>query len=255
MSVIPHGSGSASLLGKRKSTVDVLGAAASVIQRAWRSRRLRQGLSKFSESLRMAPRMNPAIGKSRGYGSRETGFIDVAAADYMLDTTGSVTLLNAVPAGASVNQRVGKKIRLKSLACRGWVYNNIEATANDVAFMIVYDRRPTSAMPSVSDILVSPSSIAFNNDANSGRFQIMKREDFTLIGTLQPSEMTPTSAASADFYLNLRNLPTTYKAIGTGAIGDIEEGALYLVTVGNHTNVLDIAATARLAFRTRFVDV
>ena len=31
---------------------------------------------------------------------QETGYIDVAAADYVLDTTGSVTLLNTVAQGA-----------------------------------------------------------------------------------------------------------------------------------------------------------
>ena len=41
--------------------------------------------------------------------SKETGYIDVAAADYVLDTTGSVTLLNTVAQGAAVTQRVGRR--------------------------------------------------------------------------------------------------------------------------------------------------
>ena len=48
--------------------------------------------------------------------SKETGYIDVAAADYVLDTTGSVTLLNTVAQGAAVTQRVGKKIVMKGPA-------------------------------------------------------------------------------------------------------------------------------------------
>ena len=40
---------------------------------------------------------------------QEAGYIDVAAADYVLDTTGSVTLLNTVAQGAAVTQRVGRR--------------------------------------------------------------------------------------------------------------------------------------------------
>ena len=115
---------------------------------------------------------------------KETGYIDVAAADYVLDTTGSVTLLNTVAQGAAVTQRVGKKIVMKGLQCRGNLQNGSTANSNDVAFMIVYDKRPTGALPTVSDILVSASSSAMNNDANTGRFSILKRHDDILIGNL-----------------------------------------------------------------------
>ena len=48
--------------------------------------------------------------------------------------------------------------------------------------------------------------------------------------------------------------PVVYKAAGTGAIGDIEEGALYLVTVGQ-VAAGTAAAAMRVAFRLRFLDV
>ena len=97
---------------------------------------------------------------------------------------GSVTLLNTVAQGAAVTQRVGKKIVMKGLQCRGNLQNGSTANSNDVAFMIVYDKRPTGALPTVSDILVSASSSAMNNDANTGRFSILKRHDDILIGNL-----------------------------------------------------------------------
>jgi len=55
----------------------------------------------------------PAPSKSlnrRGVASRETGYVDLAVANYALDTTGSIVLLATVPQGTSVQQRVGKKI-------------------------------------------------------------------------------------------------------------------------------------------------
>jgi len=186
---------------------------------------------------------------------QERKLIDVAQANYALDTTGSVTLLNTVAQGAGVNQRVGKKIVMKGLQCRGNMANNSNATFNDVAFMIVYDKRPTGALPAITDILVSASSNALNNDTNGGRFRIIKRVDDVLTGNFAAAQnVTTTSAVPSDWWLDLKSAPVVYKAAGTGAIGDIEEGALYLVTVGN-TAAGTTAATAAMAFRLRFLDV
>lgn len=187
--------------------------------------------------------------------TRETGYVDVASASYALDTTGSVTLLNTVAQGAGVLQRVGKKIILKSLQCRGVIANNSTAAGNDVAYLIVYDKRPTGALPAVTDILVTANSNSFNNDANSGRFVVLKRFDDVLLGNAAAAaSYTDCMQKSADFYLDLGGKPTAFKAAGTGAIGDIEQGALYLVTVGNSV-AGTAAASATLAFRTRFIDV
>lgn len=193
--------------------------------------------------------------------AKETGYVDIAVANYALDTTGSVTLLNTVAQGASVNQRVGKKIVMKGLQCRGYMQNNATAIFNDVAYIIVYDKRPTGALPAVTDILVTASAQAFNNDTNAGRFRILKRCDEMLIGNgsqtappVSDGNLTDLYVKGADFYLDLKGLGVTYKAAGTGAIGDIEEGALYLVTVGQRA-AGTTAAAASLGFRLRFTDI
>lgn len=194
----------------------------------------------------------------RGVASKETGFVDTALASYNMDTTGSIALIPTIAQGASVNQRIGKKIVLKSLQARGQVFNGATGSINDVAFLIVYDKRPTGALPAITDILVTATAAAMNNDANSGRFQILKRCDFLLVGNITGTpatqSLTETSALSADFFLDLKMKPEVFKAAGTGAIGDIEEGALYIVTVGSIA-AGTAAATLSMAFRTRFVDV
>lgn len=184
--------------------------------------------------------------------AKETGFVDVAAAAYAFDTTGSIVLLNTVAQGTSVNQRVGKKIMLKSVQCHGQVLNSSTAVTNDICILIVYDKRPVGALPAITDILNTANSSSFNNDANSGRFRILKRWDMVLVGNTTTPQ-TGREAEEADFYLNLRDLPTTFKAAGTGAIGDQEEGSLILVTVGS-VAAGTAAAAASLGFRLRFVD-
>ena len=185
--------------------------------------------------------------------NKETGYVDLATATYAMDTTGSLALIATVAQGASVNQRVGKKIMLKSLQCRGYMANNTSALINDVAFLIVYDKRPTGALPAITDILASVSSSALNNDVNSGRFKVLKRVDALMLGAPATSTGTGDSAISVDFFLPLRD-QIVFKAAGTGAIADIEEGALYLVTVGS-TAAGVAAAAANMSFRTRFIDI
>lgn len=193
---------------------------------------------------------------ARNYGARsvvEPGFVDLAKATYAYDTTGSITLLNTVAQGAGTSQRVGKKIQLKSLQFHGTSVNGSTATDNDVSFLIVYDKRPVGTLPAITDVLNTVSSHSFNNDGNSDRFMILKRVDKALVGSAA-NQYTSKFAESEDFFLNLRGLPQVFKAAGTGAIGDISEGCLYLITVGSG-GAGTTAASITGGFRTRYIDV
>jgi len=121
--------------------------------------------------------------------------------------------------------------------------------------MIVYDKRPTGALPAITDILNSVAAQAQNNDANSGRFSILKRHDDILIGNLTAAaNYTEVAVRTCDYWLSLKGRATTFKAAGTGAIADIEDGALYLVTVGG-TAAGTGAASLTGTFRLRFLDI
>jgi len=238
------------MLGKR-----TFGASNGITKRA-RTSAYRQVAAASRTARILSGRYNRRM-SMRGAGrvSSETGFVDLAGATYALDTTGTVTLLNTVAQGASVSQRVGKKIMLKSLQFRGAMQNGSAAAGNDVAVLIVYDKRPTGALPAITDILTSVAPTAMNNDANSGRFVILKRIDEVLIGNLTAAaNYTEAAIKSCDYYLPLGGKPTTYKAAGTGAIADIEEGALYAVTVGG-TAAGASAASVFGSYRLRFKDI
>lgn len=184
--------------------------------------------------------------------ARETGYSDLASASYALDTTGSITLIATIAQGAATTQRVGKKIMLKSIQMRGFAFSNTATTVAEGSYLIVYDKRPTGALPAITDILVSINSTAFNNDTNSGRFQIIRRQDFCFAGN-STAPATGKEIFPADDYIKIRK-PIVYKAAATGAIGDIEQGALYLVTCGASAAGTG-AATLTVGFRTRFIDV
>lgn len=233
-------------LGKRKAPT----SHARVFRVVKRARAI-MGTARFNRRLRAGRR---GFGfNRRGVASKETGFVDLAAAAYAADTTGSITLIATIAQGASVNQRVGKKILLKSIQIRGNAKVNAATLLTDLAYLIVYDKRPTGALPAITDILVTANSNSLNNDANSGRFKILKRVDEVFSGNAT-TPATGLEIKDMGAFLKLPNLPVNFKAAGTGAIGDIEMGALYLVTVGD-----SVAGTAAgnfaLAFRTRFVDI
>lgn len=184
----------------------------------------------------------------------ESGYLDIAAADYGLDTNGTVTLLNLVPIGTSVSQRVGKKIIMKGLQCRGHSYNQATATFSNNSIIIIYDHQPGTALPAVTDILVSATSLALNNDNNSRRFRMLKRDDFILSGV--PGTAVGVGPAKlSTFYLDLKQLPVVYRSTAAGDVTDIETGALYLLTIGNNSAAGTTDATARLAFRLRYFEI
>lgn len=181
-------------------------------------------------------------------------YFDTAFATYNCDTTGSIALLNPVPQGVTTTSRTGKKIQMKSLQCRGILQNGTTTGISQAAFMIVYDRRPAGALPAITDILNSVSPNSFLNDTNSSRFKILKRVDETMIGNA--STLTTDSVAlEIDFFMKFpkKYSVVSYKALGTGAIADIDEGAIYILTMGG--NVAGTAASAlNCGFRLRYYD-
>lgn len=185
--------------------------------------------------------------------AKESGYVDLASASYALNTTGSVTLIATIAQGAAVTQRIGKKVMLKSIQIHGYCSSDSTTTTAPGALLVIYDKRPTGSVPTVGDILDSASSQSFMNDANSGRFRVLMRRDYVLAGNVTTAgQQTSTSILPVQEFLKV-NRQAVFKAAGTGAIGDIEEGALYLVSIGNlAAGTAD--ANATLAFRTRFVD-
>lgn len=216
-----------------------------------------------SSSFKKSKRYNPIGFKNpKSLRPQERNYVDTLGGAFACDTTGTITLLNTVAQGVSTVQRVGKKCYMTSLQIRGSATANAVGVSNDIAMLIVYDKRPTGALPAITDILVGANSTSFTNDVNTGRFKILKRMDKILLGgtTLATNPLVGGSGdeggatvVNTDSYMKMPKLPVVYKALGTGAIADIEEGALYLVTVGNVV-AGTAAATLNANFRLRFTE-
>jgi len=183
---------------------------------------------------------------------QEVGYVDLDQAGYACNTTGQIVLIGPIAQGTTVNQRVGKHAQYKSLQLRGYFVNGSASILNAVALMIIYDKRPRETLPAITDIIEAVHPNAMRNTTNESRFKVLKRVDATLLGSSQSSDATHPQE-DCSFYLPLKNLPVTFNALSTGAIDDIESGALYLVTIGNVAQGspdADLSAAVRL----RFVD-
>lgn len=207
-------------------------------------------------SRALARPVRPRHQSNKRMAAQAANYRDTAFVSYGANTTGSIACLNLVPQGVTTTTRVGKKIQMKSLQCHGLMQSDSTTTVTQASYLIVYDRRPSGALPAITDILDTVSPNSFLNDANSSRFKILKREDFVCLGnTATAGAITDAGGYEIDWYYKFppKYAHCSFKALGTGAIDDIDEGAIYLVAVGS--SVAGTAdATFGAGFRLRFYD-
>lgn len=193
-----------------------------------------------------------------------------------LSTTATLDLLNGVQEGASFYNRVGRRIHMKSIHVTGEIISSGNGTgvAEYNRILLVYDRQPNGAFPSIADILLDygndgttfTSSFSKMNLNNVERFAILRDSRLAM-----PSNYEGAAAAldgglasimpygesqnKINWFVKLKDLETHYKSTtNPAAIGDIATGALYLVTLGN---VAAASAGFLLVYnaRLRFTDV
>jgi len=209
-------------------------------------KRAKANVAKYAKGLSVgkAPKVN-----------QELGYFDTNLSAGLCDTTGSVTTINSIANGTSQTQRIGKKITMKSVQIRGHLNNGSAATWNLASVLIVYDRRPGTTQAVLTDIFKTPAtSLQLNNDSGAGRFKIVARWDQILSGIPGTTTGTTQSSICFDKFVKLTSARNVvYKAVGTGASGDFEEGELLLCCLGNNTTGTG-AASLNCNIRVRFWD-
>lgn len=229
---------------RRENTRDV-SAQLAAAKAARRAARAASGPTQMDFEMAV----QKAVAKQQAKGAK---FVDFANSAFAMNTTGTIALVATIPQNVSVNSREGIKATYKSIQIRGTVQADTTSVAPVGTMILVYDRKPTNALPAITDILVTASSNSFLNNVGASRFQIVRRMDFQFLG----NTTTPSTGAESYFvdeFVDLKKRQAVF-AGATGAIGDITEGALYLITVGNvAAGTAD--ASANVGCRTRFIDV
>jgi len=197
-----------------------------------------------------APRVKGAI-----YGGRkELKYVDSGILNLQCSTTGTVTCVNMTAVGDDNTTRDGRQATMKSVQINGVIRGaDLTVSTTLARVMLVWDNAINSgSLPAITDILVGAFSESFPNINNQQRFTILYDSMFGL-GAAQDTATQAFNGAiphPVKVYKKLNHV-TQYSGT-TAAIGSIQNGALYLVTVGDQS--AGDCANLYCGVRVRFTD-
>lgn len=252
---------------KRKLTMNERLGAAKVARAA--------GLN--ARRVLVVPRNPVGLYPTRRSGATELKSVDTPNQTQAINSLGFYTVCNIPEEGSSFYNRIGRRIRMKSLHLRGQI-NPSNTNANAVPqgqarIMVVYDRQSNGALPALSDLILAYSASGATTSAvldginmnNRDRFLVLMDNQVTLpaigVNGATPANITmyPDPNANAggnqgtimvNRFIKLKGLETHFKA-STGAIGDIATGALLVFTLSSDPNAsqaYNFNWTSRLKF-------
>lgn len=177
-------------------------------------------------------------------------------------------LLNSVVVGAELYQRTGRKIYMKSLHFKGFIFPTQATTSVASAFLrviIFYDAQPNGAAPGISDLLEDSASgsptnfLSEINLNNRQRFMILREKKFIVGPTTNTTNygqsllQDGSQCLVIDEFIKLKRLETCFNAVNGGTIADITTGSLYVVALCDNTSTSG-AWTLSYNARVRYYD-
>lgn len=201
----------------------------------------------------------------------EVNAVDLPAASYALNTTGSIVALNLVRSGSTYVNRTGRRIEMKNVRISGLLGALRTANASDyVRIAVVYDRQTNGALPSLSDVFQTTDQAAANTQTGFSGANLNNRDRFVILMDQRicvPSQTVTAGQISTpgwqdqqqsqiyvERFIKLGGLLTQFKADSSPAvIGDIATGGLYLITFGGIVAGSE-GWSATLETRLRFTD-
>lgn len=137
-------------------------------------------------------------------------------------------VLNVIPRDDTHIGRDAAKLSFRSIQCRFTVRVDTLSPANTFRMVLIYDKRSNKALPTVANVFESDT---FNSNYNisrplSGRFQFLMDKIIRI-----PADR---KFFHGKFFKKV-NLPIHYDG-ATGAIGEITQGALFFMLIGQMGN-------------------
>lgn len=211
---------------------------------------------------------------------------------YNASNTAAMYLINNVVSGTASNQRIGRKINMKSLEIffiAQWVYSAEKAStpeflpSNSLRCAVIYDNQPMTwgnagSFPDKSTIFgtfgnIGNTSNVFSpiNPASTQRFTLLADHHVHTDPQVNPNDLDPSATApglpqaSQHFEwrrkITLKDLPATYLDSGSG-ISSVMGGALYVLIYSTIQSIQSIGHQydnhfvlgASTNFRLRYVD-
>lgn len=191
----------------------------------------------------------------------------------------NVWLLNGVQTGSGFFNRVGKKIKLKSVRVKGnfaatYIPDAVSGRVNSTVarMLVVYDEDgPFAALPTMDQILLSTdqtgasnstSMMAQANFVNMERFTILRDKMIDLnpgtVGYALPTatgEGQITVTCPVDEYIKLKGRDTVFSSTSNPVtIADISKGALYVLFLISYRAAGETVAAFNGYTRVRYFD-
>lgn len=163
-------------------------------------------------------------------------------------TPGGTNLLNGLARGTQMNQRVGRKVTMKSLLIRGTFQIAATSTGNaPCRVMVVYDRQTNTTAPAITDVLLSDEFLSQNNLSNRERFS-------TICDYITKPVGGGSNLQEAFTIFKKLDNPIMFNDGNAGTVGDISMGSIYML-VSQAGGIATANPTLTVKTRIRFTDV
>ena len=202
--------------------------------------------TKSSYRLKAKPKIKGAISN---VGVKELNFVDTTITNKAIALAGgTVTLLNGIAQADDYTDRNGRQAKMVN------VQTHLVATAPAAhagqlgRVLLVWDNAPNGVIATVAQIMASDSAAAFPKVDNAKRFTIL-RDIKLCLGTsvsTATQAMSDMNTAIVNEYCKVNSV-TQFSDTGA-TIASIQNGALYLVTLGTGANTAQLNGSCRVRF-------
>lgn len=232
--------------------VQALVDMASTIGSSFARTKRRAGSKSTSRVMKTKKSRIASLGKGVESKGHELKFVDVTnggAPPITLPFTasGNAQLINGLLLGSGPNQRLGRRIQIKSIHVIGGLFKyqaGVAPTDDYQRLILLYDKQPNAAIFNSADLLQSQdragnlSTTAWDhlNMSNSERFVILRdcrfKIDISDANNVSTVSTEYTSKTNINWFVKMKNLTTHYNNATAGTVADITTGSVYLVAYG-----------------------
>lgn len=206
--------------------------------------------------------------RSGGYNfnAPEVKSFDTAGTTYTADiNTASITAIFTPVQGTAFANRIGTRVKAKSIHIRGFVSNtaarahsDFEGPVNQVSVSIVLDMQPNGSNPAITDVYSSADPTGMLNLNNRDRFKVLKEKTFVfdnynLLSAVNFSSSTVNQIRTLKIFKKC-DIPVFFNSGNAGAASDISSNNILMIIRSTYPNGIGNETSASIKTRIRFID-
>lgn len=184
----------------------------------------------------------------------EVKFLDTNIAQTDVQTAGNIiTSLNIIPEGNGESQRVGRKVVVEAIYCRGKITTSgSQFLGGRIRMILFQDKQTNGSAAAVTDILETATIDSYRNLSNVSRFKILSDQTHTL-NILSRNAAVTSSTVVRHFNVAKPRLNTPIEfdnSATTGAITTIRSNNYGILYIGEASTAQawDIEGNCRLRY-------